>query len=91
MIRTGDLVQFSNFVVARELTRPFAGDYIAEVGTIGVVTSCRSLECDVVALGLTPEISSHEVELEVLVGDTVLFGIDPKNVTVINHGEDNDK
>ena len=82
MISPGDLVQFSNFVVAREAAYNFQGDHITEVGVIGLVTSCY----DVGPLETT---ELHGTGLEVLVGDSVLYGIDPEDVTVIRHGGKN--
>ena len=86
MINTGDLVQFSNFVVAKSASHAFRGDHITEVGALGIVTSCDTFGDDAAILGLRDSLIPSEVELEILVGDTVLDGIDPEDVTVINHG-----
>ncbi len=91
MVNTGDLVQFSNFVVAKSASHAFHGDHITEVGVVGLVTSCEAYGDDTAILGLRPGSSPSEVELEILVGDAVLYGIDPEDVTVINHGGKNDE
>ena len=82
MISPGDLVQFSNFVVAREAAYNFQGDHIAEPGVVGLVTSCYDA-------GPLETADPYGIGLEVLVGDSVLYGIDPEDVTVVRHGGKN--
>ena len=89
MINPGDLVKFSNFVVAKSASHSFRGNHITEVGVIGLVMTRQAVGDDMTVLGLRPDSAIPSVELEVLVGDSVLYGIDPEDVTVISHGGDN--
>jgi hypothetical protein len=71
MINKGSLVKFENFSVGKEIDDPYSKDHIVEPGVVGLVTD-------------TAYHDLYGEQIEVLVGDTVIYGISSDDMSVIS-------